>query len=62
MSESYVTTYCNFPHRMRDGKPINHECRVIPLKVLRLETEDKISEAIEVMKRSPMRMCMGVKE
>lgn len=33
----YVTTYCNFPHRLRDGKPIKHECGILPPAALRAE-------------------------
>lgn len=33
----YVTTYCNYPHRLKDGKPIEHECYVIPPTALQAE-------------------------
>ena len=39
MSDFYVTTFCNFAHRLRDGMPINHECYKIPPKLLKLEME-----------------------
>jgi hypothetical protein len=38
--EFYVTTFCNFAHRLSDGKPIEHECYIIPPKLLRTEMED----------------------
>lgn len=56
MHEYYVSTYCNFPHRLQDGKPVQHECRVIPPEALRLEREGKFLEAIEEMNRTPVRM------
>ena len=34
---SYLTTFCNRRHRLEDGKPIKHECYVIPPKLLNLE-------------------------
>ena len=36
----YVTSFCNFAHRLKDGKPLNHECYVIPPLLLRLEMAD----------------------
>lgn len=36
----YVTSFCNFPHRMSDGKPIGHECYVIPPRLLKAEREE----------------------
>lgn len=33
----YVTTYCNHPHRIKDGKPIGHECHILPPKALAAE-------------------------
>jgi len=33
-SRTYVTTFCNFPHRVGDGKPVEHECYVIAPKAL----------------------------
>lgn len=46
---AYVSTYCNFAHAMKDGKPINHECRVLPPAVLRLERNDLIPAAIAIL-------------
>jgi hypothetical protein len=36
----YVTTFCNFAHRMKDGKPIDHECYIIPPALLRAEHDE----------------------
>jgi hypothetical protein len=49
MSESYVTTYCNFPHRIRDGKPIKHACYVIPPKALAAEIAGNYSLACDLI-------------
>ena len=27
---TYVTSYCNFAHRLNDGKPVEHECAILP--------------------------------
>lgn len=45
----YCTSYCNSGHDLETGKPIDHECRVIPPKALMLERQGKYEEAIEVM-------------
>jgi hypothetical protein len=38
-NDFYVTSFCNFPHRLKDGKPIRHECYIIPPKLLRAEMD-----------------------
>lgn len=45
----YVSTYCNFAHSMKSGKPIKHECRHIPPAALRLEREGLFTEASAIM-------------
>ena len=39
-SKFYVTTFCNFAHRLEDGKPLDHECYVIPPSFLKQEREN----------------------
>ena len=60
---AYVTTYCNRAHRMSDGKPIEHECRIIPPRALKLEREGDFSGAIQVLQleRKPRYMMRGIK-
>lgn len=61
MSNFYVTTYCNKAHRLADGKPIEHECHVLPPEVLHLEREGKIEEALAVLQQAkPLRVSRGV--
>lgn len=43
-STFYVTTFCNFAHRLKDGKPIEHECYVLRPKSLQLEREGKFDQ------------------
>lgn len=49
MSEFYVTSFCNHAHRLSDGKPINHECYIIPPRLLKMEMNcgdwEKVREA-----------------
>ena len=30
---TYAPSFCNHPHRMKDGVPVDHECYVIPPKL-----------------------------
>lgn len=46
---SYVTTFCNFAHRMRDGRPIGHECGVIPPAALVAESDGDFRLACELI-------------
>lgn len=48
----YVSTYCNFPHRMRDGRPLRHECRMIPPAALRAERDGDYEKAIAIMQKA----------
>jgi hypothetical protein len=59
----YVTTYCNKAHRMSDGKPVAHNCYVIPPKALELEYVGDYQRAIDVINSAkPLReMARGVK-
>ncbi len=60
---AYCTTYCNRAHRMSDGKPIAHECRIIPPKALAAERQGDYEAAIEIMRATPVRtMRRGVRK
>lgn len=45
----YLTTYCNFGHCTKTGKPVDHECRNIPPAALQAEREGDFEKAIEIM-------------
>jgi hypothetical protein len=47
----YVTTYCNRPHRVRDGMPINHECYVLPRAALLAEMDGDMEEAQQLLQK-----------
>ena len=62
MTAIYVTTYCNHARRLSDGKPIRHECHVLPPKALELERTDDFDGAIrEIQAAKPLRVCRGVR-
>lgn len=41
----YVTTYCNRPHEIATGRPVDHECYVLRPESLRAEMRDDYSVA-----------------
>lgn len=55
--KSYVTTYCNKAHRMADGKPIAHECYVLPPKALEAERAgDTVTAVSLIAAAKPLRL------
>ena len=59
----YVTSFCNQAHRLVDGKPIRHECRIIPPAALEAERAGDTDKAIELMKAKPAKyMRRGVRK
>lgn len=62
-SKTYLTSYCNKPHRVSDGKPIAHECRILPVKALQLEMLGDYpgSQRILSNQKHPKHMLRGVK-
>jgi hypothetical protein len=59
MSDFYVSTYCNRAHRLKDGRPIKHECRVIPPKALKAEMNGDIEGAVKIMKGTTCQVVNG---
>jgi len=57
--KTYVSTYCNFAHRMSTGRPIGHECIVIPPAALEAEREGDFDKAIAILQRSSRRPVGG---
>lgn len=45
----YCTTFCNKGHRLSDGKPVGHECFVVPTAALVAEKEGNVSKAIQIL-------------
>jgi len=63
MPTYYITSYCNKPHRVVDGKPLKHECRVIPPTALRAEIRGEFGIAMDILaKDKPRYMRRGVNE
>ena len=49
MIDLYAPTFCNQPHRMRDGKPVEHECYVLPTEALVAERAGDIGRALDIL-------------
>jgi hypothetical protein len=46
-SKIYCTSFCNKGHLL-DGRPVDHECYVIPPEMLKAEMEDRFEDALEI--------------
>lgn len=47
----YCTSYCNHGHDTRTGKPVGHECRVIPPAAIQAERDGNYELAIEILSK-----------
>ena len=45
----YCTSFCNHGHRLSDGKPVKHECYVMPTEALHAEMNGDKDRAQEVL-------------
>jgi len=56
--KTYVTTFCNFPHDVNTGRPINHECYILPPAALKAEMEGDYETAQEILHKNRGKMRM----
>jgi len=49
MIRVFCTSYCNQGHRISDGKPVDHECYVLPTEALVAEMRGDIDKAIAIL-------------
>jgi hypothetical protein len=61
--DGYCTSYCNKGHRLSDGKPIAHECYILPPSALEAERAGDVEKAVELIQAAkPLRyMARGVR-
>jgi len=45
----YQTSFCNQGHRLRDGKPVAHECFILPTAVLEAEMAGDTSKMLDAL-------------
>lgn len=62
-TDVWCTSYCNRGHRLHDGKPVEHECYILPPKALELERAGDTRAAIDAIEAAkPLRaMRRGVR-
>lgn len=59
----WCATYCNKAHRTSDGKPIKHECRIIPPRAIAADMAGNAKAASQIMSEAPIRMMQrGVRQ
>jgi len=59
----YLTSFCNHEHDLGDGKPIDHECYIIPIKALQEEKKENFVIAQNIMADAkPLKIHMGKKK
>ena len=58
-TQHYLTSFCNFCHDLKDGKPIAHECYVLNVKLLKLESEGIIDHALGSIVAEPRTVHRG---
>jgi hypothetical protein len=47
--EVYLTSFCNHRHRLSDGKPVEHECFILPTEALHAERAGDTEKATEIL-------------
>jgi len=59
----FCTSFCNHGHRLSDGKPVKHECYVMPTEALHAERAGDTDRANDILaawkKRKPHRGVKG---
>ena len=48
----YCSSFCNGAHRLADGKPVDHECYVLPTAALYAEREGDMDKANDIILKS----------
>ena len=59
----YCTSFCNHAHRVSDGKPVAHECYVLPPAALAAERRGDFREALQhIAEARPLKTHRGVRK
>ena len=57
----YATTYCNHGHMLENGKPVSHECYVLPPAALEAECAGDFELAAQIISAAkPLQIHRGV--
>lgn len=58
----YCTTFCNQGHSVKTGKPLNHECYILPPKAVVYEEMGEFEKAIETIQAAkPLKAHPGTR-
>jgi hypothetical protein len=55
----YVTSFCNHPHDLATGRPIGHECYVLPHRALQYERGGYYEEAQRLIQKMSRKVVRG---
>jgi hypothetical protein len=55
MDSTFTTSFCNFPHNLKTGRPVGHECYVLPPLALAAERADDLDLANRILASSNFR-------
>ena len=62
MADIYLSSYCNHGHDLATGKPVNHECVILPVDALLAERDGDFETANEIIfDARPLKTHRGVK-
>ncbi len=56
------TMYCDRLHRLDDGVPVDHRCRILDPAYLRAERDGEIDVAVDLLERMPLELHPGEAE
>jgi hypothetical protein len=59
---THFSSYCNFGHDVKTGRPVGHECYILPpaaLKAERAGDEDKANRILQKWSQGPRQMVTG---
>lgn len=56
---SYVTTFCNWAHRLADGVPEGHECYILPPRALLAERDGDFETAARLLRKFKRKVHKG---
>jgi hypothetical protein len=58
----YMTSYCNKGHDLETGKPVNHDCYVLPVDALKAEMDGDTGRSINILSAQTVRKIVkGIK-
>lgn len=60
MSDIYLTSFCNKPHCLKTGKPVDHQCYILPVQALKLEKYDDIDGAYDILASTKLEPHNGI--